>query len=327
MPDFHRTSVTDTSFIRGAGRLLSAAITKEKPKKIEDVIDLGEVTAEAGVNEKQKITVKAKKGNFKLNVFGNSTALIKFNATNAEVKTALEALPMILPGDVEVTGGPGDEAGTTPYKVEFKGQYAAMDLDLIVVEKVTLEEPGTITVEVETAGKPETLTAVKAATYDAQVGWIDLGATKTGIQITINNAEESFDIDQVMGDIASAPTSWECSVGTQLAEFTPEKMQLAWEGSAITTDATPKSGPEKEIGFGQPTSYTQRRLAVLFQRPNGKIRGYFFHKVQRSPQESSITHAKTGEQISIPMRFKVLADTNESDIYKRFFRIRDQATV
>jgi hypothetical protein len=168
-------------------------------------------------------------------------------------------------------------------------------------------------------------------TYDAQKWgekkgevWEDLGATKTGIQITINNAEESFDIDQVMGDIASAPTSWECSVGTQLAEFTPEKMQIAWEGSAVTVDGTPEAGPEKEIGFGQPVSYTQRRLAVLFQRPNGKIRGYFFRKVQRSPQESSITHAKTGEQISIPVRWKALADTTVNEVLKRFFIIRDQ---
>ena len=168
---------------------------------------------------------------------------------------------------------------------------------------------------------------VVPATYDAEVDWTDLGATKTGIQITVNNAEESFDVDQVMGDIASAPTNWECSVGTQLAEFTPEKMQIAWEGSEITTDATPTSGSEKEVGFGQPVAYTQRRLAVLFQRPNGKIRGYFFHKVQRMPQESSVTHAKTGEQISVPVRFKVLADTTVTDVYKRFFIVRDQATT
>jgi hypothetical protein len=163
------------------------------------------------------------------------------------------------------------------------------------------------------------------ALYDAASGWTDLGATKTGIQITINNAEESFDVDQIMGDISSAPTSWECSVGTQLAEMTPEKMQLAWEGSAITTDAGP-TVPEQEIGFGQPTAYTQRRLAVLFQRPNGKIRAYLFHKVQRMPQESSVTHAKTGEQISIPVRFRVLADTTVTDPFKRFFIIRDQST-
>lgn len=162
--------------------------------------------------------------------------------------------------------------------------------------------------------------------YDAATDWVDLGATKTGLQITINNAEETFDIDQSLADIASEPTNWECSIGTQLAEFTPEKMQIAWEGSAITTDATPAT-PEKEIGFGQPVAYTQRRMAVLFQRPNGKIRGYFFRKVQRMPQESSITHAKTGEQVSIPVRFKALADTTEPDIKKRFFIVRDQATT
>lgn len=165
--------------------------------------------------------------------------------------------------------------------------------------------------------------------YDAASGWTDLGATKTGIQITMNNAEETFDVDQIMGDISSAPTSWECSVGTALAEMTPEKMQVAWEGSAIqeVTVADSPSGKEQEIGFGQPVAYTQRRLAVLYQRPNGKIRAYFFHKVQRMPQESSVTHAKTGEQVSIPVRFRVLADSTVADPTKRFFVIRDQSIV
>lgn len=165
--------------------------------------------------------------------------------------------------------------------------------------------------------------------YDAQRGWTDLGATKTGIQITINNAEESFDVDQIYGDISSAPTSWECSVGTALAEMTPEKLQVAWEGSEITEHADPQSpsGYEQEIGFGQPDSYTQRRLAVLFQRPNGKIRAYLFHKVQRMPQESTVTHAKTGDQITIPVRFRVLADSTITDPKKRFFIIRDQSTI
>lgn len=163
------------------------------------------------------------------------------------------------------------------------------------------------------------------ALYDAASGWTDLGATKTGIQITVNNSEESFDVDQIMGDISSAPTGWECSVGTQLAEMTPEKMSVAWEGSAITLDSGPTL-PEQEIGFGQPTAYTQRRLAVVFQRPSGRIRAYLFHKVQRMPQESSVTHAKTGEQISLPIRFRALADTTVTDPFKRFFIIRDQST-
>jgi len=164
---------------------------------------------------------------------------------------------------------------------------------------------------------------INMSTYDATGSWNELGATKTGIQISINNAEESFDIDQILGDISSQPTSWEVSVGTQLAEMTEERLQIAWEGSSISLDSTVTPN-EKEIGFGQPSSYTQRRLAILFQRPNGKIRGYFFRKAQRTPQESNVTHAKTGEQISIPTRFKMLADSSVSDPYKRFFIIRDQ---
>lgn len=171
---------------------------------------------------------------------------------------------------------------------------------------------------VETQASPMT-----GAQWDAKTGWTDLGATKTGIQITVNNAEETFDVDQVLGDIGSAPTSWEVSVGTQLAEATLERMQVAWEGSAITTDATP-TPDEKEVGFGEPTTYTKRRLSVLYQRPSGLVRAFIFRKVQRMPQESSITFQKTGEQISIPVRWRALADTTVTDPKKRFFIIRDQ---
>lgn len=159
--------------------------------------------------------------------------------------------------------------------------------------------------------------------YDAKTGWVDLGATKTGIQISVNNAEETFDIDQVLGDIDSLPTNWEVSVTTQLAEFTPEKLKVAWEGSEITTNGD----GEEVISFGQPSSYTRRRLAVLFQRPNGNIRAYTFWKTQRLPQESTVTHNKTGEQISVPVSFRVLPDFAVTDPYARFFSIIDQETA
>ena len=175
-----------------------------------------------------------------------------------------------------------------------------------------------------TQAKPTKISDIISLTsgtlYDAKAGWTDLGATKTGIQISVNNTEEAFDIDQVLGDIDSLPTAWEVSVSTQLAEFTPEKLQICWEGSAITTNAA----SEQVISFGQPASYTKRRLAVMFQRPNGDIRAYSFHKVQRLPQESTVTHAKTGEQVSIPASFRVMPDTTEVDPKARFFSIFDQ---
>jgi len=159
--------------------------------------------------------------------------------------------------------------------------------------------------------------------YDAKTGWVDLGATKTGIQISVNNTEETFDVDQIYGDIDSLPTNWEVSVGTQLAEFTPEKLQICWEGTAVTQNGA----SEDEISFGAPTSYTRRRLAVLFQRPNGNIRAYSFRKVQRLPQESTVTHNKTGEQISVPVQFRVLPDFDVTDPKARFFTIFDQETA
>ena len=164
---------------------------------------------------------------------------------------------------------------------------------------------------------------VNLSTYAAMAGWNDLGATKTGIAITVNNTEESFDVDQIYSDIDSQPTSWEVAVATSLAEANLDRMQLAWEGSAVTS-ATEDGITTRTLGIGAPQTYTRRRLAVMFQRPSGKVRGYLFRLVQRSPQESTITHAKTGEQQSIPVRFRGFADLSIADPRARFFVIKDQ---
>lgn len=175
-----------------------------------------------------------------------------------------------------------------------------------------------------TIGHPTTIGGIiNLSTYDAMTNWFDLGATKTGITISVNNTEEAFDVDQIMGDLQVLPTNWECSVQTQLAEMSLERLTVAWEGSPVTTD-TDVSPNEKEMGFGSPIAYTPRKLAVLFQRPNGKVRAYIFRKVVRAAVESSVVFAKTGEQQTVPVRFRALADLSISDPYKRFFIIRDQ---
>lgn len=89
--------------------------------------------------EVQKITIKAKKGNWKATVEGTATGNLAFNVTAAELQAALEGLPAISPGDINVTGGPGDETGTTPYLITFTdpGNVAQ-----ITVADVSLEEGG-----------------------------------------------------------------------------------------------------------------------------------------------------------------------------------------
>jgi hypothetical protein len=171
-----------------------------------------------------------------------------------------------------------------------------------------------------TVSFPTAITDVIDTTaYNATASWHDLGATKTGITVAVNNTEETFDVDQIYGDLDSRPTVWECSVATALAEMTLSHLALAWEGKAPSI-----VGSESQMGVGNPLAYTKRRLAVLFQKDNGNIRAYIFRKVQRAAQESSTVFAKTGEQQTIPVRFRALADTSVPDQLERYFMIYDQ---
>lgn len=161
--------------------------------------------------------------------------------------------------------------------------------------------------------------AAGATQYDAATGWDDVGFTKTGINITRNNAEEEFDVDQVRGSIKRRPSNWEMSVGTQLAEATLETFALAWElpedgsGDPDIADVT-KVDPqldERQIGLSAPTSYIERKIAVVFQFPNDVIRMWYFRKGFHAPQESGFTLNKTGEQVSLPVRWNCLPDPDQ----------------
>jgi hypothetical protein len=85
------------------------------------------------VNEVQEVTIAATAGQFKITFAGQQTANIAFDAVAADVQTALEALSNIAPGDVEVTGGPGDEEGTTPYVLSFAGVYAGTTVAAVTI--------------------------------------------------------------------------------------------------------------------------------------------------------------------------------------------------
>lgn len=153
---------------------------------------------------------------------------------------------------------------------------------------------------------------INLSTYDAMTGWNDLGATKTGVTVSYNNTEETFDVDQILTDIETRPVSYEQNVTTALAEMTLDRLQIAWQGGPKTT-----SGGTETMGIGEPTTYIRRRLAVLFQKSDGKIRAHVYRMVVKGATESSLVYAKTGEQIQIPVTFKALADTSITDTYTR----------
>lgn len=84
-------------------------------------------------NEIDEIYISATSGTWSLDSGACTTGPIAFDATAAALQAAIGALltcinPLLGPADVVVTGGPGNEAGDTPYVIEFVGQLAGQSI-------------------------------------------------------------------------------------------------------------------------------------------------------------------------------------------------------
>lgn len=319
MPEFNKTNVDlKRNFIRGAARLLVADMTTPFAIRLSDVFRM---TTAGNTNEVQTITITGTPtgGTFKLSFKGYTTVAIAYNAIASVVDAAIEALSSVGTTGVTVTGGPGP---ATPYVVTFNNQLGNQAVPLLIPDS-TLLSGGTTPLVTNARTTPG------VGQYDAQANYTDLGATKGGITIMRNNAEETFSVDQIQADIHSLPTAWEMSVSTAFAQADIDLIQYLWEGGTISLDVT--SG-ERTLPLGTPDSYRQRRLVVGFQRFStdggvtpGFIRAYAMRITQRSPQESNIVHNREGDQVTIPYAWKCLADGTVQDPYARFGSIIDQA--
>lgn len=85
---------------------------------------------------------------FVLHFSGQDTGAIAAGATAAQVRTALEALSNVNPGDVTVTGSAGG-----PYTVAFGGQYTNTDVPALTATPTG--GSGTVTIATTTAGGAE----------------------------------------------------------------------------------------------------------------------------------------------------------------------------
>jgi hypothetical protein len=95
----------------------------------------GALGATAKSNEVETITVNATGGTFTITYGAETTGPIAFNATAKEVEEALEALPVLKPGDITVTGGPGAEH---PYVLTFGGELAETAITPVTTDRSAL---------------------------------------------------------------------------------------------------------------------------------------------------------------------------------------------
>lgn len=124
--------------VSGSGSLIA--------QRISDGITLSAGTAEVQTQSKVS-TVSG--GTFTISFMGETTSAIAYNASNATVLAALEALPNIAPGDVALASGPVNTGGVT---FTFAGQYASSNVPLMTIDSTLLTGGGSYTIAQTTAG-------------------------------------------------------------------------------------------------------------------------------------------------------------------------------
>lgn len=315
MGAFLRTALDDNNTIRGAARLIACPVTTPYPVSPTTLAQMIALTNAGAQNDVQTITSTGVPtgGTFTLSIYGDTTATIPYDGTAAQVQTAIQALPTI-GSNVTCTGGPLP----TAVVVTFNNYMADQAQSVFVPNYAGLSGGTTPTIVV-------THTTVGSGIYDPVSPWFDLGATKDGVKFNRNNTEDVFDVDQIYGDLDARPTNWEMQITTSLAQSTLASFQTAWELGNTFIDATPTTGPEEHLGIGLPTAYTHRRMAILYQRPNGLIRAVIFRRTVKMPQASEINYMKSGPQLTIPVVFRALIDPTVGDPTQNIGEIVDQA--
>ena len=119
---------------------LGTSFAEITPDNLQLASGMGTATSQAAgsaTNEVQTLTETGSPtgGTFTITFNGQTTAAIAFDATAAAIQSALEALSNVSSGDITAGGGDLD---STPVTLTFAGNYAATDVDLVVIDDALL---------------------------------------------------------------------------------------------------------------------------------------------------------------------------------------------
>jgi hypothetical protein len=104
------------------------------------------------------------------------------NASAAQVRAALEGLPTIGKGNVRVSGGPGDETGSSPYGITFTGAFENVDVPQLSADASGLSGgSATATVQTEHNGG-----GGFAGAIEVPAGGVELGAGQNPLSANVS---------------------------------------------------------------------------------------------------------------------------------------------
>ncbi len=139
------TATDDASEVKFNSAKLTGKVLR--PAGVDPALDVNchfeyitDAAFKATADEHQTLYVFATAGTYTLSFGGQITPAIAFDATAAEVETQLNALSSIggVGGSIAVSGGPGDESGTSPYAFTFGGSLSETDVEQLSVDPTNL---------------------------------------------------------------------------------------------------------------------------------------------------------------------------------------------
>lgn len=160
---------------------------------------------------------------------------------------------------------------------------------------------------------------INTTSYHPQIanGWRDFGQTVDGLSIARAVDRTAFDSDAASG-VNEDVEGFTHTLATGLAETTPENLVLVWEGGAVVDviDGLPN---ERYVPFGDPTDFTERRIAILFKDRLGYLWMYAFRRAQL--HELGDAEHNRAEMLVTPCTFKLFPDTNIDSGRDRVYRL------
>ena len=152
-----------------------------------------------------------------------------------------------------------------------------------------IQGPATLYTGIFGATEPATVSTAPGA------GWADVGGTKDGVELQINDEYAVLDVDQIIYEIQRRRTKRVVAIKTQLAEGTLANLAIAVANTAPTADKL-----EADDGL---TAFAPAYGAVLMDgiAPGGFRRRVIVRKTL--PTDSVGTAYKKDSQTLIPVTF------------------------
>jgi hypothetical protein len=213
-----------------------------------------------GKDEEQKITVTATGGQFALARLEKGVivggAFFEYNATHEQMQSALEGV--FGAGNVEVTGGPGDEEGTKPYVIKFIGKLADQSIEPMFFEDFPLnckgvrgpckrkvnetESTSHRTAEI-THGRPDGVVAVSAV----NLGDADVNPGTQPVTIT-DRLPAGLKAVSIEGSAGEHLTEGGASADENPLECSLESLSCTYTGATLLKELPPYAPLEVRVG-------------------------------------------------------------------------------